>query len=68
MSDSKWRLKFKMAANFPWTVTYVLMNIFSISLLLLVCVKNVKKNVFWFWLKMTPLAQDGGQKWFFGHS
>jgi hypothetical protein len=58
-----------MAANFQWAVTFVLMNIFSISLLHYVCVENGKivEEVFSFWLKMVPLGQEGGWKWFFGH-
>jgi hypothetical protein len=41
-----------MAADFQWAVTFVVMNIFSISLLHYVCVENGKKlwkMIFSFW-------------------
>jgi hypothetical protein len=45
LSELKWRRKFKMVANFQWTVTFFLLNIFSIAFLHCVCVENGKKIV-----------------------
>jgi hypothetical protein len=43
LSDSKWRLKFKMATSFQSAVTFVLMIFFSKFLLYFACVENGEK-------------------------
>jgi hypothetical protein len=70
LSDSKWRLKFKMATNFQAAVTLVLMKLFSKFLLHFTCVENRENcgRSFSFWLKMVPLAQGVGQKLIFCHN
>jgi hypothetical protein len=70
MSDSKWRLKFKMATNFQSAVTLVLMKCFSKFLLHFACVENEEKlwkNFFHFDSRFW-LAQGVGQNSFFCHN
>jgi hypothetical protein len=70
LSDSKWRLKFKMATNFQSSATFVLMKFFSKFLLNFACVENGEKlwRKFFHFGSRWSLAQVVGQKLFFGHN
>jgi hypothetical protein len=61
--------QFSMGCNFC-SIEYFLNISFALCFLsrFVLKMEKIVEKVFSFWLKMAPLGQTGGWKWFFGHN